>query len=264
MQLRPIPTRLLIALVALSTLTVTSTAWGQDPPKKKKEGSKTVTKAIKKVDRQILSYNPAKAKEMLEPVMAEKDPRIDAALGQILILQEQYDEGIAKLQAAARSSDDPVISLALGDAQVTARKRGEASSTFEQVVAQATALVAADPNDTQARFALGAAQQRLKQYDEAISHLTQAKAQDATNPRIPFELGLAQMSRGDNQAAFDQLTSAIEMYSGYAYAYYYRALAANQIGRKDITVNDLDRFLALAPNAPEASKATRILASARG
>ena len=65
---------------------------------------------------------------------------------------------------------------------------------------------------------------------------------------------MTKMSQGDNQAAFDALSQAIELYSGYAYAYYYRALAANQINRKDITVNDLDRFLALAPNAPEAPR----------
>ena len=72
------------------------------------------------------------------------------------------------------------------------------------------------------------------------------------------------MSQADHQAAFDSLSQAIDLYSGYAYAYYYRALAADKIGKKDITVNDLDRFLRLAPNAPEAPKAERILKSARG
>ena len=72
------------------------------------------------------------------------------------------------------------------------------------------------------------------------------------------------MLRGNNQAGFDQLSNAIDLNSGYAYAYYYRALAAEKIGRKDITVNDLDRFLRLAPDAPEAEKASRILQAARG
>jgi len=250
-------------LAALSTLTLTVDAWGQDPPKKSKE-SKAVTKALKKVDKQLLSYSPEKAKQFLEPVMADKDPRVGAALGQILILEENYDEGVAKLKAAAKKSDDPLVSLALGDALLTMRKRGQASSVFEQTSELATARLTAKPTDKKARFALGAAQRRLKQYDEAISNLNQAKTADAGNPRIPFELGMTKMSQGDNQAAFDALSQAIDLYSGYAYAYYYRALAANQINRKDIMVNDLDRFLALAPNAPEASKAQRILQAARG
>ena len=75
---------------------------------------------------------------------------------------------------------------------------------------------------------------------------------------------MTKMLQGDNQAAFDQPSRAIELYSGYAYAYYYRALAANKIGRQDVAVNDLDRFLRVAPGAPEAPKATRLLESWRG
>jgi tetratricopeptide (TPR) repeat protein len=256
-------TRLFILVATFSALASSPAAWSQDPPKKDK-ASKAVTKALKKVDRQLLSYSPEKAKQLLEPVMEDKDPRVDATMGQILVLEKEYEEGVAKLQTAARKSGDPVILLALGDAQVASGKRGQANSSFQQAVDEAEALLAGDPAEPEARFALGAAQQRLKNYDEAIANLTQAKAKDSGNPRIPFELGLAKMSRGDNQAAFDELTQAIELYSGYAYAYYYRALAANQINRKDITVNDLDRFLALAPEAPEAPKAQRILQAARG
>jgi tetratricopeptide (TPR) repeat protein len=241
-------------LAALSTLTLTAEAWGQ-----KNKESKAVTKALKKVDKQLLSYSPERARQQLEPIMADKDPRVGAALGQILILEENYDEGVAKLKSAAKKSDDPLVSLALGDGQVAAGKRGQAKSAFEKA-----AELAAASTDAQAKFALGAAQRRLKKYDDAISNLNQARTADARNPRIPFELGLAKMSKGDNQGAFDELSQAIDLYSGYAYAYYYRALAANQIDRKDITVNDLDRFLALAPNAPEAPKAQRILQAARG
>lgn len=256
-------TRVLILLATFSTLASSPAAWSQDPPKKDKE-SKAVTKALKRVDKQLLSYNPEKARQMLEPVMDDKDPRVEATMGQILVLEEAYDEGVAKLKAAAKKSDNPMISLALGDAQLAMRNRGQASSSFEQASEMATARLAADSTDAEARFALGAAQRRLKQYDDAVASLNQAKVADAGNPSIPFELGMAKMSQGDNQAAFDALSQAIELYSGFAYAYYYRALAANQINRKDIMVNDLDRFLALAPNAPEASKAQRILQAARG
>jgi len=262
MQFRHRFTRLLTVIAALSTLTLTASAWAQDPPKGKE--SKAVTKALNKVDKQLLSRSPEKARQLLEPVMADNDPRVGAALGQILILEENYDEGVAKLKTAAKKSDDPLVSLALGDGQVAAGQKGQAKSAFDKAAEQAEAILAEDSADADARFALGAAQRRQKQYDEAISNLNQARAADAGNPRIPFELGMAKMAKGENQAAFDALSQAIELYSGYAYAYYYRALAANQINRKDITVNDLDRFLALAPNAPEAPKAQRILQAARG
>jgi tetratricopeptide (TPR) repeat protein len=253
-------------LWTLSALLLATSAWSQDSGRKKKnkDGSQAVTKALKKVDRQLLSYSPEKARQDLESVMDEKDPRVDAAMGQILILEQEYDEGVSKLKAAARKSEDLLILLALGDGEMAARKRGPANSTFEDVRAKAEAALQEDSKDAAARFALGVAQSRLGDYDGAVTNLTQAKAKDASDPRIPFELGMAKMSQNDNQAAFDQFTAAIDLYSGYAYAYYYRALAANKIGRKDITVNDLDRFLALAPDAPEAAKAERILQAARG
>jgi len=263
MQFRPRPTRLLTVIAALSTLTLTAIAWGQDPPKKNKE-SKAVTKALKKVDRQLLSYSPEKARELLEPVMGDKDPRVDATLGQILILEKDYKGAAEKLNAASRKSDDPSIMVALGDAQAYAKDKGKANSSYREAVQEAEKLLGKDPTDTDARLALGVAQQRLKQYDEAVANLTRAASEDPGNSRIPFELGMTKMLQGDNQAGFDHLSRAIELYSGYAYAYYYRALAANKIDRKDVAVNDLDRFLRLAPEAPEAPKATRLLESFRG
>ena len=250
-----LPGRLLIVLVALLMLALASSASAQ---------SKAVTKTLKKVDRQILSYSPEKARNLLGPIMGEKDPRVNAAMGQILVLEKQYGEGVSKLKAAAKKSDDPMILVALGDAQAAAKSKGQANSSFKKAAEMAEELLADRPNNADARFALGVAQQRLKSYDEAAANLTQAKSKAPNNPRIPFELGLTKMLQGDDQAAFDQLSRAIELYSGYAYAYYYRALAANKINRKDITVNDLDRFLALAPDAPEAPKAQRILQAARG
>ena len=262
MHSRTNATQLLTVLATLSTLVVTASAWGQDPPKKNKQ-SKLVTKALKKVDRQLLSYSPEKARAFLEPVMEEKDPRVNAALGQILILEKDYQGASEKLKAASKKSDDPLILVALGDAQAYAKNKGQAQSSYQKAAKEAEALLAKDPTNTKARLALGVSQQRLKRYDEAISNLTRAKSGNPSNPRISFELGMTKLLQGDNQAAFDHLSSAIELYSGYAYAYYYRGLAADKVGRKDITANDMDRFLILAPDAPEATKASRILAAVR-
>ncbi len=247
----------ILAFTVLALLPATA-GWAQ------KKSSPEVRKALKKADRQILSYSPEKARQQLEPVMAENDPMVDAAMGQVLVLEKNYDEAVTKLEAAAKQVDDPMLLIALGDAQAYAKNKSEASSSYKKAAQEAEKRLEKKPSDTDARVALGIAQQRQKDYDEAVSNLTKAKSEDAGNPRIPFELGMTKMLQGDHQAAFDNLSAAIDGYSGYAYAYYYRALAANQIGRKDIAVNDLDRFLALAPDAPEAPKATRLLESLRG
>ncbi len=260
----------LVAVVAILTLALTAESWALDPGKKKKKkkqpktGSAAVTQAIKKVDRQILAYDPEKASQLLEPVAEEKDPRVAAAMGRILILEKDYDQASTKLLAASKQSDDPYVLVDLGDSYAYARSQGKAQSSYQEAAQKAQSVLTEKPNNANARFTLGVAQQRLKNYDEALVNLEKARAAAPSNERIAFELGLTQMLKGNNQAGFDELSKAIELNSGYAYAYYYRALAADKIDRKDITVNDLDRFLRIAPDAPEAPKAERILQAARG
>ncbi len=113
----------------------------------------------------------------------------------------------------------------------------------------------------QAAYYLGVAQQQLKQYDEAIGTLQGASAPQPA--LIPYQMGVTRFFQGNWDAAIEQLNSAIDSDSGLAYAYYYRALANDKKGRKDLLVNDMSRFLALAPNAPEAGQAKAILNSVK-
>ena len=62
----------------------------------------------------------------------------------------------------------------------------------------------------------------------------------------------------------DTLTAALDKNSEIAYAYYFRALSAEKVDRKDLLINDLERFLALAPDAPDAPRAKRLLAAIQG
>jgi regulator of sirC expression with transglutaminase-like and TPR domain len=77
------------------------------------------------------------------------------------------------------------------------------------------------------------------------------------------QIGVTRAFQQQWAPAVEQLNRAIEMDSGLAYAYYYRGLAAEKVGRKDLLINDLERFLALAPNAPEAERARAVLNAAR-
>ena len=63
------------------------------------------------------------------------------------------------------------------------------------------------------------------------------------------------------QKAFDELGAALDRNPGVALAYYYRGLAAGKLDRKDVLFNDLDRFVAMAPTAPEADYARQLLSS---
>ena len=114
---------------------------------------------------------------------------------------------------------------------------------------------------SEASYYLGVAQQQLKQDDEAITTLQGARAPQPA--LIPYQIGVTRYFQGGWGAAVEQLNNAANMDSGLAYAYYYRALAQDKKGRKDLLVNDMGRFLALAPNAPEAAQAKAILNSVK-
>ena len=47
----------------------------------------------------------------------------------------------------------------------------------------------------------------------------------------------------------------------YAHLYFYRGLASEKLGRKDSLLADLDQFVKLAPNSPEAKTAKAILSA---
>ena len=62
-------TRMALAAVTVLALTANAALWAQDTEKKKKKNA--VTKVLKKVDRQILSYSPDQARTSLEPVLED-------------------------------------------------------------------------------------------------------------------------------------------------------------------------------------------------
>jgi regulator of sirC expression with transglutaminase-like and TPR domain len=59
------------------------------------------------------------------------------------------------------------------------------------------------------------------------------------------------------------LNQTLDVNPRVAYAYYLRGMAASQADQKDLMVNDLGRFVELAPTAPEAERARKVLASIR-
>lgn len=241
--------------------------------KKKKKSAKATTeqsispemkKTLNKVERELLAYDAAGARQLLQPYSDKKEPLADAAMGRVLILEQNYNQAASTLERASSKTDDLYPLIYLGEAYSYAKQEGQAKQAFRKAADKAKVKLTKSPNDADALYCLGVAQQRLDQYDQALESLQKAKSVNSKNELIPYQLGLTHILRRDYQAAFDNLDKAVGMNSGFAYAYYYRGLAADKIGRKDILVNDMDRFLALAPDAPEADKARKILQAARG
>jgi tetratricopeptide (TPR) repeat protein len=214
---------------------------------------------IDSVDERLWRYQTGEARNALGRFMdqADKNGYVALANGRVLDQEKKYGEAEGQIRKATEMvPSDPAPFAYLGDLYRHQGRNGDADNAFRKA-----ADVARAKGGSEAAYYLGVAQQQLKQYDEAIATLQGARAPQPA--LIPYQIGVTRYFQGNWDAAVEQLSNAINMDSGLAYAYYYRALAQDKKGRKDQLVNDMGRFLALAPSAPEAAQARAILNSVK-
>lgn len=271
------PVTALIVILSLVLLAPVAEA-GKKKKKKKKSAAASTTqveqaaaapaapagpsKAVQKAFDHLRAYDTDAARAALDTV-ADEDVYAVTAQGLVLEQAKDYDGAVAKLrQTADRYAADPAPVFYLGETFIHAKNMGAADDAFAQTEARAKARLASSPDDAEALYYLGAAQQRQRRFDDAVATLEKARKIDSKNPMIVYQLGATKAFQEKWQEAHDLLSRTIEMDNGIAYAYYYRGLAAGKMGRKDLLVNDLDRFLAMAPEAPEADSAKKIRGAA--
>ena len=207
------------------------------------------------VDERLWHYQTGAARDALGRFMDQADANAYVAMadGRVLEQEKKYGEAETRLRKATELAPaDPAPFVYLGEVYLRQRRDGDAAGAFRKAVEAAGAKGGAE-----AAYYLGVAQQRLKQYDQAVSTLQGARA--PAPALIPYQIGVTRAFQESWSAAAEQLSRAIEMDSGLAYAYYYRGLTQEKLGRKDLLIADMERFLALAPNAPEADRAKAIL-----
>ena len=230
----------------------------EEAPKAKSGPSKAVQEAFDL----LRAYDTDAAREALDAVSSDD---VYAMTARALVLEQakDYSTATAQLrQAADRWTDDPAPVFYLGETHIHARNMSAADDAFAQAETRARALLEKRPDDVEALYYLGAAQQRQRRFDDAVSTLEKARKADPKNAMVVYQLGATKAFQEKWQDAHDLLSETIEMDSGIAYAYYYRGLAAGKMGRKDLLINDLDRFLAMAPSAPEADNAKKVRGAA--
>jgi tetratricopeptide (TPR) repeat protein len=263
--------RILFSMGVL-TLLLASLAAEAKPPKKPKPGNpppgqqqqqqpsqgqpeQAPPAGLDGVDERLWRYQTGSARDALGRFMDQADANgyVATAYGRVLEQEKKYGDAEARLRKATElTPNDPAAWVYLGETYLRQRRDGDAAGAFRKA-----AEVAQARGGAEAAYHLGVAQQRLKQYDEAVSTLQGARAPSPA--LIPYQIGVTRAFQGNWSAAAEQLDRAIGMDSGLAYAYYYRGLAQEKLGRKDLLVSDMERFLALAPNAPEAEQAKAIL-----
>ena len=193
----------------------------------------------------------------------EGDPGLAAAWGLLLVEEGRLDEGIGKLrQAAGGSPGDPAPAYWLGEALLMHEDLSGATAAWKDAASRASAALSRQPQDARAAFYLGAARVRLKSFSEAREALETAAAGGWDPAMVSYQKGLSHAFAAQWQDAIQDLTATVETDPTYAHAWYYRALSWDKVHRTDRMLQDLERFVQLAPDAPEAERARSILAAA--
>lgn len=189
-------------------------------------------------------------------------PEYRSALGYLQALEGDYGEALQTLQKAARDApDDPVPEYLRGEVLRIKGKYADGSPAWKQARARAQKLLQQQPDNPRAAYWLAASQVRLEQYDQALKNLDRAAENGYPVEVVEYQRGLAYLMKKDFEkavAAFDRLQ---EIDDRFAHLYFYRALAWNQLGKKDRMLIDMDQFVKLAPNSPEADQARAFLSA---
>jgi tetratricopeptide (TPR) repeat protein len=192
-------------------------------------------------------------------------PEFITALGYQEACSGRLDEAVRLLTTAKDSKpEDPAPAFFLGETLRWQQQHDKARTAWSSARDRALALIGGDTEDARDHYYLGAARIRTEEFANARSALSTAGELGFDPGLISYQMGLAHTLEKNWEpavAAFDELA---ELDPRFAYLYFYRGVAWGKRGRKDLMLNDMERFLALAPDAPEADVARTYIAAKGG
>jgi tetratricopeptide (TPR) repeat protein len=172
------------------------------------------------------------------------------------------DSGVTALSKMSKNTAvDAVAAYFYGEILYQQKKRPEATAAWQAAAKSAAAAVKADPNDATAQFYLGAALVRAKRFEEARTALRLAVRGGFDEPMVNHQIGLSYLFAEKWKEAKDAFDLGLSVDPRYAPMYFYRAMAWDKLGRKADMLIDLDQYVKLAPNGPDAGFAKSVLKS---
>ena len=189
-------------------------------------------------------------------------PEYRAALGYLQALEGDDGAALQTLQKAARDApSDPVPEYLRGEVLRARGKYADGNPAWQQARTRAQKLLKDQPKNPRAAYWLAASQIRLEQYDAALKNLDRAAENGYSADMVEYQRGLAYLMKKDFEKAVKAFDRVAEIDDRFAHLYFYRALAWNQLGKKDKMLIDMDQFVKLAPSSPEADQARAFLSA---
>jgi len=158
-------------------------------------------------------------------------------------------------------SVDAVAAYFYGEILYQQKKRQEANAAWQAAAKSAAAAVKANPTDATAQFYLGASRVRAKRFEEARTALRLAVRGGFDEAMVNHQIGLSYLFADKWKEAKDAFDLGLSVDPRYAPMYFYRAMAWDKLGRKADMLIDLDQYVKLAPNGPDAGFAKAVLKS---
>lgn len=175
----------------------------------------------------------------------------------------EFDKALKTLETASKAdAKDPAPEFYRGLVLNWKKDAAGAKAAWQKANASAKSVVASDDKDARAHFYLGASHVYLKQYGPARTSLDKALANGFDEVMVNYYVGLSFAFEQNWQKAKESLDRVIAKDERFAYAYFYRGMVWEKLGRKDNMLVDMDQFVKLAPDAPDAGKAKALLAAA--
>ena len=189
----------------------------------------------------------------------------------------QYDPAIQAIDAARAqgAANGPADAFLAAQIRLRQNQNEAAKAEFAKLVASP------DPiwrqiGESSVALVDGNLDGALASADGAVAAVNANAAQRATSGAPPspadgprdgfafYQLGLVKSRRGDWGGAFEAFERASTLHPSFAYAHYYAGLAASRIQRADRLGIHFERFLQIAPSAPEREAVMSIMRTLRG
>jgi tetratricopeptide (TPR) repeat protein len=174
-----------------------------------------------------------------------------------------FDRGMTNLSKMTKvQSVSAIASYYHGEILYQQKKRNEANPAWQAAATNAGALAKKNPTDATAQFYAGAALVRTKKFPQARDALLMAVRGGFDPAMVNHQIGLSFLFAESWMEARKAFDLGLAVNPRYAPMYFWRAMAWEKLGHKDKMLLDLDQYLKLAPNGPEAGKAKSVLKSA--
>jgi len=134
-----------------------------------------------------------------------------------------------------------------------------AEKKYDEAIKHMQIAIEKDPSDIENKLRLGNILMETGRMEEGRKLLATVDDTAVKDPAIFVNVGIALMNQNKADEALPYFEKAVKNFPGSGEAYYYRALIKLQKGDTAGTKADLQKFLELSPNAPEAAAAKKAL-----